>query len=320
MSEKYELKYSLIGPDKEDEKETSFLGRRITWEKYGLTWTGDENLVMDLIKEWDLWDAKEVETAGVTEHDRKQEDTEEEMPMDSVMAARYRSAAAKLNYASLDNPRIVYASKEICRKMANPMKGDEVKLKRVLRFLKGMPVSRYVYAWQEPPKRLDGHADSDWAGCRKTRRSTSGGAIMHGMHLVAHWSRTQVGVALSSCEAELNASLKMGSEIIGLVQTLREWGVYLDARILGDSSPLQGLLERRGVGRIKHLAMKQLWLQGKVREKTVSFEKVPRENNPSDAMTHHWTKAEGLKHFCRLGVFAINRRGSRVHHEVEGGC
>ena len=56
------------------------------------------------------------------------------------------------------------------------------------------------------------YTDSDWAGCQRTRRSTTGCAVMCGSCLVAYWSRTQVSVALSSAEAELNAAVKAACE------------------------------------------------------------------------------------------------------------
>ena len=71
----------------------------------------------------------------------------------------------------------------------------------------------------------------------------------------------------------------------------------MKVRVLGDSSPLKGLLERRGTGK-----MKQLWMQEKVRNKSLEFEKIPRLENPGDATTHHWTKSEGDLHFGRMGV------------------
>ena len=39
---------------------------------------------------------------------------------------------------------------------------------------------------------------------------------MYGSCLVAHWSRTQVCVALSSAQAELNAAVKAACEAIGM--------------------------------------------------------------------------------------------------------
>ena len=120
------------------------------------------------------------------------------------------------------------------------------RIKRILRYLRAYPASVYHFAWQNAPSFLSGYTDSDWAGCRRTRRSTSGGAILHGSHLLLHWSLTQAGVALSSCEAELNATLKMGCEILGIRQFIRELGDDISIRISGDSSAVQGIIARKG--------------------------------------------------------------------------
>ena len=63
-----------------------------------------------------------------------------------------------------------------------------MKLKRILRFLQKRPTTTYLYEWQDHPGELTGYTDSDWASCKLTRRSTSGGAIQHGSHLLLHYS------------------------------------------------------------------------------------------------------------------------------------
>ena len=77
----------------------------------------------------------------------------------------------------------------------------------------------------------------------------------------------------------------------------------MSAEVIGDCAPLQGLLERRGTGRVKHLELRQLWMQEKIREQKLKFIKVPRDLNCSDALTHHWSKAEGEKHFEKMNMF-----------------
>ena len=47
--------------------------------------------------------------------------------------------------------------------------------------------------------------DSDWAGCKRTRKSTNGGVIWLGNHCIKAWSVTQAALALSSAEAEYYA-------------------------------------------------------------------------------------------------------------------
>ena len=126
---------------------------------------------------------------------------------------------------------------------------------------------------------------------------------MRGDHCLGQWSRTQSCVALSSGEAELNAALKGGTELIGLRTMIRELGLDASLCICGDSSACHGTLHREGCGRIKHLELKQLWLQGKVKAGDVSYCKVPRNDNPSDSFTKHWS-ADGLRHFAMLNFDA----------------
>ena len=108
------------------------------------------------------------------------------------------------------------------------------------------------------------YSDSDWAGCVKTRRSTSGGVLLHGKHLVHHWSSTQATVALSSAEAELNAIVKGMAEVIGAKGMAEECSRSCRGRIFTDRSAANGIVHREGCGKVKHLECRQLWIQGMI--------------------------------------------------------
>ena len=118
-----------------------------------------------------------------------------------------------------------------------------------------------------------------------------------GRVLVAHWSRTQVTVALSSAEAELNAAVKAACEAIGMKQLCGHLGMPVTTKMFGDSSAMKGTLSRKGSGKVKHLETRQLWLQEHIASGNVVLLKVHRDLNPADALTHFWCKADGIKHF-----------------------
>ena len=120
---------------------------------------------------------------------------------------------------------------------------------------------------------------------------------MKGGHLLSWWARTQQLIALSSAEAELNASIKSGIEGIGANNMGAELGEGHSLKILGDSSANIGINSRVGAGKVKHLEIRQMRLQERVRNGDVTMKKAPRAENVSDALTHHWTMAEGEKHF-----------------------
>ena len=74
-------------------------------------------------------------------------------------------------------------------------------------------------------KPIDIFVDSDYAGCPRTRKSTSGGCAMIGAHLVKSWSSTQKNISLSSGEAELYAMVKGVGAGIGMQQYMADLGV-----------------------------------------------------------------------------------------------
>ena len=59
---------------------------------------------------------------------------------------------------------------------------------------------------------------------------------------------------------------------------------------------------RQGAGKIKHLSVRQLWLQERVSSKQLEIVKVAREVNPSDPLTHYWSAKDGLTHFSAIGL------------------
>ena len=97
-------------------------------------------------------------------------------------------------------------------------------------------------------------------------------------------------MALSSAEAELNAFIKATQEGLGLRNLALELGDELELCLRGGSSANDGKLKRSGAGKVKHLSVRQLWLQEQVQQNTTWHEKVPRDINVADALTHDTTR------------------------------
>ena len=67
---------------------------------------------------------------------------------------------------------------------------------------------------------------------------------------------------------------------------------------------LPGALCRVGVGRIKHLEVKQLWVQEQIQRGRASVQWLPRKANSADVLTHSCTVEQGKDHLARVGVHA----------------
>ena len=95
--------------------------------------------------------------------------------------------------------------------------------------------------------------DTDYAGCKKTRKSTSGGVAMIGGHMIKSWSTTQAVIALSSGEAEFYGIVKGSSIGIGLRSVLADLGVDSRIQVHTDASAAKGIAMRRGLGTLVFL-------------------------------------------------------------------
>ena len=119
------------------------------------------------------------------------------------------------------------------------------------------------------------------------RKSTNGAVIMaESMRLQAH-SRGQASVALSSCEAEVMAASEGIKEALLLenVMMFSSLGHY-EIEIKVDSNATHAFFHRRGVGRVKHINSRILWLQDLIAAGGVRVKKIPRTQNLADMLTH----------------------------------
>ena len=325
LSKAYEVKKELLGPG--HSLCVQYLGRTLQWTSEGIEWVHDEKHSRVLIQEYGMENCKTTCTP-VTHEDYSNESGNDERPlMEPLDARKFRACAARLNYLAQDRPDLVVASCLVARSMAAPRVGDEVKLKRAIRYLKLHPVVSIQYQWQPETSNITLMTDSDWASCKATRRSCSGGVVMRGSHLLAFWCKLQHKIALSSGEAELYSSNKGLSEYLGTLHLMREmiderWGV-LKHQV--DASACRSMLLRKGAGSLKHLEIRDLWGQEVVKRLGIVVEKIGRDSNASDALASPCTWRDLRRHMHRLGVqldteddslasVGVSRGGVPAHH------
>ena len=201
LKEHYELTVGgRLGPGANDDKEARVLNRIIRWKDHGLEYEADPRQVERLLEELELdgEGIKGVVTPG-TKVGTAQVQNEKELEADCHTF--FRGVAARANFLSADRPDIIFAAKEICRFMAKPTNVAMAAIKRLGRYLREHPRLVFRFDRQEA-EGIDVYSDTDWAGCPRTRKSTSGGCLMVGGHVLKTWSSTQVSLALSSGEAE----------------------------------------------------------------------------------------------------------------------
>lgn len=180
-------------------------------------------------------------------------------------ATNLRAMVDRGNYLALDRPDIAYSAKEPCQCFADPNEDAMVALQKLVRHRCG--ASRVVWDdnFQPMCHSPATAVDTEFAGGLATRRATSGGASMRGRHLIKHRSTTQVTVTLSSAEAELGGITNVASTSMGVRTIAADPGFRWDISIQTDSTAAGGICRRRGLGKIRHLAAADPWVQYLVR-------------------------------------------------------
>jgi hypothetical protein len=166
-----------------------------------------------------------------------------------------------------------------------------------------------------------GFSDSDWAGCRKTAKSTSGGVIVRGTHFLKGWSRTQQCITLSSAEAELVAMCKLSAELLGVLSMLKDLGETQTGTVLADSTAALAIADRKGSGKLRHINISLLWIQEKRVKEELLFEKVLGTENPADMMTKYLEAVKSQKFSSMLQqVFREGRAKDGLRVQRSGGA
>ena len=219
-------------------------------------------------------------------------------------ATTYRALSARGNFLSQDRADINFTTKELCREFAAPANSSNRRLKRLARFLVHRRRLVYKFNWldESDSKEIAVMVDTDFAGCRVTRRSTNGGVMMRGTHCIKHWSTTQPTIALSSGEAELGGLCKGAANGIGLKSVARDLGIELSIRVRSDATAALGIARRLGIGKIRHLDTSLLWIQQKIKCNDLKVDKMLGADNPADCLTKFIDQATMNKHLATMNL------------------
>ena len=77
-----------------------------------------------------------------------------------------------------------------------------------------------------------------------------------------------------------------------------------------DSEAAKSFVSRRGLGRMRHIEVRELWLQEEGRKGLVTVAKVSGKENPADLMTKFLGKAEVIDRLKRMDIVWKERNGS----------
>ena len=101
-------------------------------------------------------------------------------------------------------------------------------------------------------------------------------------------------MSLSSRESEFYDVVKAGGISLGYQALLRDVGITLPVRVWTDSTATIGICGRQGLGKLRHIDAQCLWIQQRVRDKSLELYKVRGEDNPTDLFTKHLSSPDRI--------------------------
>ena len=189
--------------------------------------------------------------------------------------------------------------------MATPTQKSWEELKRIVRYIRSTQTARQLLTIKSTvmkPEWLEVYCDANWASGANSQggKSTSCGFMSVGGFPLVFFSRTQSVISLSSCEAELFALTAALQEARGVHTLLGELGLVLRTRAHTDSSAAIGAASRRGLGsKLRHVSLRELWVQAEVQSRRVCVNKVLGTMNPADLGTKHLGAAQ-IQSCCQM--------------------
>ncbi|XP_031273247.1 secreted RxLR effector protein 161-like [Pistacia vera] len=214
----------------------------------------------------------------------------------------YSNVIGSVMYAMISTrPDLAFAISLLSRYMSNPGSDHWIALKWVLRYINSTACIGLEYCKRTSTLDLVGFVDSDFAGDRDNKKSTTTHRFTLGGNCISWKSQLQPPVALSSTEAEYVALADGFKEAIWM-QGLLTKTELTDSKVTIFSDGQSAILLSKNPiyhERTKHVDVRFHFIRDLITKELIELRKVPTEENPADIGTKIVTPAK-FKHCMNL--------------------
>ena len=107
---------------------------------------------------------------------------------------------------------------------------------------------------------------------------------------------------------------------LGILAIMEEFKLKANLTVKSDAVAAIGIVRRQGLGRIRHLAVADLWVQQRAKEGSVEYQKLLGTKNTSDMLTKPVEAEVIRRHMEELGLeFRGGRHEMTPEFEGQGG-
>lgn len=193
-------------------------------------------------------------------------------------------------------PDIAHAV-SMASRTASPTMAHWLRLKRILRYLKGTTEIGIHYKGEQRPQ-LVGYSDADYANDTETRRSTTGLVIYYGNAPVFWRCQRQSIVTLSTTEAEYISGCELVKELLPIREMMLELKAIDESPTsvrIDNLSTVKIAKDDGGQKRTKHIDVRAKWLTEQVENNKIAVEHINGTDQPADILTKPLLKAKFQK-------------------------
>ncbi|KAJ9561267.1 hypothetical protein OSB04_006427 [Centaurea solstitialis] len=276
---------------------TFFLGLQVRQTPQGI-FINQSKYTHDILKRFDFTGPKSASTPMSTSFQ-----LDADLSGNPVDQKVYRAIIGSLFYLTASRPDIMFATCVCARFQCDPRESHLGAVKRILKYLKGTPNFGLWYP-KDSGFELTAFTDSDHAGCKLNRKSTSGACQFLGDKLVSWSSRKQNCVSLSTAEAEYVAAACCCSQVLWMKIQLADYGytmhripIYCDS-----SSAIQIAANPVQHSRTKHIDIRYHFIKDHVEKGNVELFFVESEHQIADLFTKAFDEKRHYYLLSKLGM------------------
>nr|GFC24924.1 putative ribonuclease H-like domain-containing protein [Tanacetum cinerariifolium] len=174
----------------------------------------------------------------------------------------YRSMIGSLMYLTASRPDIMFAVSACSRHQVTPLTSHLNAVKKIFKYLKGQPNLGLWYP-HDSLFQLEAYSDSDYAGSRGDRKSTSGGCQFLGRRLISWQCKNQTIMATSSTEAEYVAAASCCGQVLWIQNQMLDYGFnFMNTTIFIDNQSTICIVKNPVFHqRTKHIEIRHYFIQ-----------------------------------------------------------
>lgn len=268
-----------------------FLGLEISREEDGSVRIDQKAYAKQVLERFGMYDCKPVSTPIISSQPEEYSQLEKETKFP------YRQAVGALMYLMISTrPDLAFAVGVASRSLENPSPEDVIRVKRILRYLKGTISLGIIYKAGEE-KVLQGYSDADHGGDLSTGRSTTGVLCRFAGSPISWLSQRQTSVAISTTEAEVVAASEAARELIWLKRLLDELTDLTKIPVLfvDNEAAIKLAKNPEYHRRTKHIRLRHFFVREVVQEGIVSIQPISSDDQLADMFTKPIHKPKLIK-------------------------